>query len=222
MLTTLDLNGDGMLTKQETANTKLTTLNTNSTTANTSLSNIATAQATAAAAMVALENLSSIKTSAGSVATNTSTLKTALTTIIDHLDWIRQYSYNIDWYTTKDYNNTKAIANNLVGWSFATGGIADGPLSGYGATLHGREAVIPLGDGNSVTAILREPINRIGREAPDTAELRQALAELHAELKELRRDNQQIGASQIGELKEHNRRERKREVVPQQVEVVTP
>jgi Ca2+-binding EF-hand superfamily protein len=222
MLTTLDLNQDGMLTKQETANTALSTLNTKSTTANTSLSDIATAQATAATAMAALSSLSSIKTSAGSVVTNTNSLTTALTTMNDHLNWIRQYSYNIDYYTGRDYQNTKAIAQNLTGWSYATGGIADGPLSGYGATLHGREAIIPLGDGNSVTAILQEPINRLGREAPDTAELRQALAELHAELKELRRDNQQIGANQIGELKEHNRRERKREVVPQQVEVVTP
>jgi Ca2+-binding EF-hand superfamily protein len=137
---------------------------------------------------------------------------------MEELHWL----YETFYYTQKDYLNTKAVAQNLTGMSYATGGIAEGPLSGYGATLHGREAVIPLGDGNTVTAILQEPINRLGREAPDTAELRQALAELHAELKELRRDNQQIGASQIGELKEHNRRERKREVVPQQVEVVTP
>lgn len=32
---------------------------------------------------------------------------------------------------------------------FASGGIADGPRSGYLAMLHGREAVIPLGNGNA-------------------------------------------------------------------------
>ena len=36
------------------------------------------------------------------------------------------------------------------GKSFATGGIASGPESGYMATLHGNEAVIPLGNDRSV------------------------------------------------------------------------
>ena len=61
----------------------------------------------------------------------------------------------------------------------------------------------------------------LGGEAQDTAGLRRALADLQAELKELRRDQQTIGAGTVGELREHNRRERKREVVPQRIEVVT-
>ena len=34
--------------------------------------------------------------------------------------------------------------------SFATGGVADGPNSGYAATLHGTEAVVPLPNGRSI------------------------------------------------------------------------
>jgi hypothetical protein len=212
MLTILDANGDGMIDEQEAANAKLTTINAEQVTQRAMLVHIdSVRQATWATSA-----------SVTAIDANTDSLSSQLTTIASHLNAIKGYQYNIEYYTTRDYQNTKAVAQHFTGYSYATGGIADGPLSGYGATLHGREAVIPLGDGNTVTAILQEPINRIGREAPDTAELRQALAELHAELKELRRDNQQIGASQISELKDHNRRERKREVVPQQVEVVTP
>jgi Ca2+-binding EF-hand superfamily protein len=212
MLTILDANGDGMIDEQEAANAKLTTINAEQVTQRAMLVHIdSVRQATWATSA-----------SVTAIDANTDSLSSQLTTIASHLNAIKGYQYNIEYYTTRDYQNTKAVAQHFTGYSYATGGIAEGPLSGYGATLHGREAVIPLGDGNTVTAILQEPINRIGREAPDTAELRQALAELHAELKELRRDNQQIGASQISELKDHNRRERKREVVPQQVEVVTP
>jgi hypothetical protein len=42
------------------------------------------------------------------------------------------------------------------GFSFATGGIASGPRTGYTATLHGTEAVIPLGDGNKLTLSLAD------------------------------------------------------------------
>ena len=37
-----------------------------------------------------------------------------------------------------------------TGKSFATGGIAQGPTSGYGAVLHGTEAVVPLGNDRSI------------------------------------------------------------------------
>jgi hypothetical protein len=36
------------------------------------------------------------------------------------------------------------------GRSFAKGGIATGPESGYGATLHGTEAVVPVGNDRSI------------------------------------------------------------------------
>lgn len=38
---------------------------------------------------------------------------------------------------------------------FATGGIATGPKSGYGATLHGTEAVIPLPNGKEIPVMLK-------------------------------------------------------------------
>jgi hypothetical protein len=60
---------------------------------------------------------------------------------------------------------------------FATGGIASGPKSGYTATLHGTEAIIPLGDGNVI---------RIG----DGGIVRE-LAALREELSELRKEQQQ-------------------------------
>jgi hypothetical protein len=42
-----------------------------------------------------------------------------------------------------------------AGRSFAAGGIASGPGSGYVATLHGREAVVPLGNDRSIPVDIR-------------------------------------------------------------------
>jgi hypothetical protein len=110
-------------------------------------------------------------------------------------------------------------------FSYATGGIAEGPTSGYGVTLHGREAIIPLGDGNSITAHLKAPLpptpNYIAREAGDSLALRQALAELQAEVHALRAEAQVASAATVGELKDHNRRERRRDVVGAKVEVIS-
>jgi len=41
--------------------------------------------------------------------------------------------------------------------SAATGGVLEGPESGFLAMLHGKEAVIPLGDGNTVNVGFRNP-----------------------------------------------------------------
>ena len=38
---------------------------------------------------------------------------------------------------------------------FAGGGIASGPISGYSATLHGKEAVVPLPDGDSIPVTVK-------------------------------------------------------------------
>ena len=71
-----------------------------------------------------------------------------------------------------------------------------------------------------VTAHLTAPLpNYIAQEAGDGPALRQALAELQEELAALRGDQRAIGAATVGELKDHNKRERKRDVVPQVVEV---
>ena len=163
------------------------------------------------------------------------------------LNRIEGYTYNDQYYNNinqarltnlwsdpyygaaSNYTQTKRAADNTrslaVGYQFpgyATGGIATGSLSGYQATLHGTEAIIPLGDGNSVTAHLTAPLpNYIAQEAGDGPELRQALAELQAEIAALRGEQQTIGAATIGELKDHNKRERKRDVVPQRIEVIS-
>ncbi len=42
-----------------------------------------------------------------------------------------------------------------AGKSFAAGGVASGPTSGYLATLHGREAVVPLGNDRSIPVDLK-------------------------------------------------------------------
>lgn len=145
----------------------------------------------------------------------------------------------IEGYSLGSKSNTSDTAKNTASllqssainyptyyWpSYATGGISAGPTSGYPVTLHGREAVIPLGDGNSVNAILQDPApppppNYLMHEAADTQELRRALEELHQELAALRRDTQTIGAATAGELKEHNRRERRRDVNGTLVEVM--
>ena len=163
---------------------------------------------------------------------------TVFTDMLNSLNTIKSYAGNISTYTSNisQYTyNSSLFLSQLVSYAatsnargYATGGIASGPLSGYPVTLHGREAVIPLGDGNSVTAILSEPapapvpvINYLREEASETAELRAALAELQGEIAALRAENRSIGAATVGELKDHNRRERKREVTGQKVEVIS-
>ena len=59
------------------------------------------------------------------------------------------------------------------------------------------------------------------QEAGDGPDLRQALAELQAEISALRVDHRAIGAATVGELKDHNKRERKRDVVPQIMEIAS-
>jgi hypothetical protein len=150
----------------------------------------------------------------------------------DKIGLVEQYTYGTKFNTSDTTKNTAnllkspAINYPYYYWpSYATGGISTGPTSGYPVTLHGREAVIPLGDGNSVNAILQDPApppppNYLMHEAADTQELRRALEELHQELAALRRDTQTIGAATAGELKEHNRRERRRDVNGTLVEVM--
>ena len=64
--------------------------------------------------------------------------------------------------------------------SAADGGMFTGPTSGYPATLHGTEAVIPLKDGSV-------PVQMPGMEvvATQNAELREELAAMREEMKEL-------------------------------------
>ena len=48
------------------------------------------------------------------------------------------------------FKNGGIMNNGSKVSGYATGGIADGPNSGHLAMLHGREAVIPLPNGNSI------------------------------------------------------------------------
>ncbi len=143
-------------------------------------------------------------------------------------DYLSYLWGNASYGAAADYAQHVRVARNVqvlaikmgAAGMYATGGIASGPASGYQATLHGTEAIIPLGDGNSVTAHLTAPLpNYIAQEAGDGPALRQALAELQEELAALRGDQRAIGAATVGELKDHNKRERKRDVIPQVVEI---
>jgi hypothetical protein len=49
-----------------------------------------------------------------------------------------------------------------MGRSFATGGVASGPKSGYGAMLHGTEAVVPLPNGREIPVELKFPTSELG------------------------------------------------------------
>ena len=48
------------------------------------------------------------------------------------------------------FKNGGIMNNGSKVSGYATGGIADGPNSGHLAMLHGREAVVPLPNGNSI------------------------------------------------------------------------
>jgi hypothetical protein len=49
-----------------------------------------------------------------------------------------------------------------AGRSFAVGGISMGPKSGYGAMLHGTEAVVPLPNGREIPVELKFPTSELG------------------------------------------------------------
>lgn len=49
-----------------------------------------------------------------------------------------------------------------AGRSFAIGGVAVGPKSGYGAMLHGTEAVVPLPNGREIPVELKFPTSELG------------------------------------------------------------
>ena len=161
-----------------------------------------------------LSNISSYTSTTANRLANGNSVAELLTNIAYYTYDSKTYLASLLDYAVVSYNR-----------GYATGGIATGPLSGYGVTLHGTEAIIPLGDGNTVTAQLKAPLppapNLIAGEAGDSLALRQALAELQAEVAALRADTQVASAATVGELKDHNRRERRRDVVGQKVEVIS-
>ena len=87
--------------------------------------------------------LSYIATDIQKVDDNTANINYFQDVALGKFDVMIMWLNNIAQYTHLDYQNTARVAAHFTGYSFATGGIADGPLSGYGATLHGREAGAP-------------------------------------------------------------------------------
>ena len=51
----------------------------------------------------------------------------------------------------------RADLSNYVEKPYAMGGVAKGPVSGYSATLHGTEAVVPLPNGESIPVTMKTP-----------------------------------------------------------------
>jgi hypothetical protein len=66
------------------------------------------------------------------------------------------------------YGITKGIADVYRG-EYSKGGIASGPVSGFQATLHGTEAVVPLPDNRSI------PVKMTGETKLDTKEITSAI-----------------------------------------------
>jgi phage-related minor tail protein len=54
-----------------------------------------------------------------------------------------QSQADIDFHSSNRYGG-------VVGKGYAAGGIADGPQSGYNVLMHGREAIVPLPDGDKI------------------------------------------------------------------------
>jgi hypothetical protein len=69
-------------------------------------------------------------------------------------------------------NNAKALNEGLNLTGYASGGISSGPDTGYLATLHGTEAVVPLPDGQSIPVDL-QGINVSGSDSQEITELRE-------------------------------------------------
>jgi Ca2+-binding EF-hand superfamily protein len=122
--------------------------------------------------------------------------------MVDQLSSIVQAAWSINGYASR------MVAGN----GFATGGIATGPTSGYRPLLHGREAVIPLGDGNVVKAPIQIP-NLIAAEAGDSEELQAAISELQQEIAALRYDQQRQHNASYRTQREMLRIEEKREAI---------
>ena len=82
-------------------------------------------------------------------------------------------------FSSSSFDGEKTVRENLGIKSMDTGGIATGPVSGYAATLHGTEAVVPLPDGKNI------PVNL------DTSSITTALQHQTATISELLRAQQQ-------------------------------
>jgi len=90
-------------------------------------------------------------------------------------------------------SSDKAAYNKLMSTGgYATGGIAEGPTSGYPVTLHGREAIIPLGDGNSLTIDQSDLIEEVIALRQEVSELRHEQQRQHNASHQVQRDTRDV------------------------------
>jgi hypothetical protein len=73
-----------------------------------------------------------------------------------HTSWVEKPQLNNA--TPEESDRVRAaIKEQNANANFSTGGVASGPISGYSATLHGTEAVVPLPDGASIPVTMKSP-----------------------------------------------------------------
>ncbi len=94
---------------------------------------------------------------------------------------------------------TQKVPGDPVHFSFGDGGIATGPKSGYPATLHGTEAVIPLKNGSvPVSLSMADSANMFGKNSGDAAgQMSGGLAALKNMALNLGGNNQNLGLAEI-------------------------
>ena len=66
---------------------------------------------------------------------------------------------------TDQFGNRAGLDWETARRSFALGGVARGPRSGYLANLHGNEAVVPLPDGRTIPVVIKSDFSDLRREA---------------------------------------------------------
>ena len=94
---------------------------------------------------------------------------------------------------------SQKVPGDPVHFSFGDGGIATGPKSGYPATLHGTEAVIPLKNGSvPVSLSMTDSANMFGKNSGDAAgQMSGGLAALKNMALNLGGSNQNLGLAEI-------------------------
>ena len=94
---------------------------------------------------------------------------------------------------------SQKVPGDPVHFSFGDGGIATGPKSGYPATLHGTEAVIPLKNGSvPVSLSMADSANMFGKNSGDAAgQMSGGLAALKNMALNLGGNNQNLGLAEI-------------------------
>jgi hypothetical protein len=74
------------------------------------------------------------------------------------------------------FKQNPTSAHHISDTGYAMGGIATGPKSGYQATLHGTEAVVPLPDGRSIPMEMPEMSNQVSMMTEQISKLDELIA----------------------------------------------